>query len=414
MVTYLRQGLTNYPTSVTDGSIPTANAIIDVSEWAMALEPRKTPLLTLFGVGDPVDTRPLYWGQSYRVPLETTANEAIDNSETGIDVATGTGKYFQQWTVFEAIDFIAGSTTILDDDTREIMLVTSDPAADTLTVVRAQGGTSAVSHSNGCMIKIIGTAEPQLNTHSISPVVRGTQLYNYMQRFSGGVKADIAARNTPTWEHKSDPMLADFAEEQLRQKLLLEMAIWRGGRQAGDVATPLPAMFGGMDTFITTNVTDLSQSKLTPRLLESELRDLAKNTDGGAEGIMLLMSYNTAAIFDLMIDPVRLAKVDDTTISLYMERVKFRFGSFDIAVSHNAYDGSIWGVRKENFKVRPFKGANWHISRKDGSVHGVDHDEMYVSGDFTLQVIKEKSMFKLTGFNQDLDQYDSPWGASAA
>ncbi len=409
MVTTLRQGITNFPTSVTGGSIPDDSVIVDVSEWAEALEPRRTPLLTMVGIGEAIDTRPHYWGQSYRVALQTTAAEALDNSETGVDVATGTGKLFQKWSVIEVMDFVSGSTTIYDQSTRELMLVTADPAADTLTVVRAQGGTSAVSHNNGCAVFLVGTAEPQLNNHSISPITRGTRAYNYVQRFSGGVKADKAARNTPTWEHKSDPMLFDFAEEQLRQKVLLEMALWRGGRQAGDVATPLPAMMGGFDTYIVSNVTNMAQAKLTPRVLESELRDLAKNTDGGPEGIMLLMSYDTAAIFDLLIDPIRMATASDTSVSLFMERVKFRFGTYDIGVSHNARNGIIYGIRKENLKVRPFKGLNWHVSKKEGTVHGQDYDEMYVSGDFTFEVLKEASMFKLHSFNEDLNQYETPF-----
>jgi len=410
----LRAGLTNFPVSVTGGHIPDDNLIIDVSTWAEALEPRKTPLLTMFGMGAPINTRPHYFGQSFRVALETTVAEALDNSETGIDVASGTGKLFQKNTLFEVVDFIAGSSTILDQSTAEVMLVTADPAADTLTVERGYAGTSAVSHSSGAFLRIIGIAEAQLTTHSISPVARGTRNYNYVQRMAGGVKQDKAAQSTPTWEHKSNPMIADFEEEQKRQKLLLEMSIWHGRRYAGNNdTTPKPATMGGLGVFITTNVTNMAQAKLTPRVLEAELRDLAKNTDGGPEGLMLLMSYETAAIFDMLIDPIRMATANDNELNLTIERVKFRFGTFDIMVSHNAPNGVIYGIRKENIKVRPFEGLNWHVSKKEGKVHGVDHDEWYVSGDFTLEVLKEHSMFKLHSFNENLSAYDaySTWAS---
>jgi len=405
-VVTLRQGLNTFPTTVTGGATPDANKIVDVSDWAMALEPRKTPLLTLFGIGDPVNQRPFPWGQSQRVAIETNISGGIDNATTSIALATGAGKLCQKWTVGEIVDYLGSQPTVLDQTTREIVIVTADPAADTLTVLRGQSGTTAVAHSDGAKFFIIGTAEPENADHSISPISRGFQYYNYCQRFQGGVKADKAAQNMPTWESKTNPMLADFEEEQKRLKLLLEMAILHGGRQAGDATATTPATMGGIDTFITTNVTNMSQAKLTPRLLEASLRDLAKKTDGGPEGLMLLMGYDTAAIFDMLIDPIRMATASDTSLTMRVDTIKTRFGDFKIQTSQNVRSGVIYGIRPENFKVRPFQGLNWHVSKKEGSVHAVDRDEIYLSGDFTLQVRKEASMFKLYAFNEDLTQYD--------
>jgi hypothetical protein len=405
-VVQLRQGLNTFPTSVTGGATPDANRIIDVSEWATALEPRKTPLLTMVGIGDAYDQRPHYWGQSQRVALETNYTADMTNNQTTISLTTGTGVLTQKWSVIELIDFAVGSTTVLDQSTREIVIRTDDAATDTPTIVRGQSGTSGVTHVNGGKAFIIGTAEPENSSHSLSPITRGFQFFNYFQRFEGGVSADKAAQAMPTWEHPDNPMLSDFREEQLRLKVLLEMALWRGGRQAGDVATPLPATMGGLDTFLATNVLNMAGAKLTPRILESELRDLAKHTDGGPEGIMLLMSYDTAAIWDMLIDPIRMATADTTTLSMYTERVKFRFGTYEIGVSHNARNGVIYGIRKENLKVHPFKTLNWHVAKKEGSVHAVDRDEMYVSGDFTFVVQKEASMFKMWNFVEDLSQYE--------
>jgi hypothetical protein len=407
MVTTLRSGINTYPTSVSGGTTPDANKIIDVSTWAMALEPRITPLLTDIGLGPAIEQRPFYWGQSKRVAVQTGLAGAHNNSTTTLTATTGTGVILQKYMVLEIINFVAGSTTILDQTRREIVIVTAEPSGDTATIARGQSGTSAIAHDDLAQVNVIGVAEPELQFHTIAPVTRGSQLYNYVQRFQGGVKADIAARNMPTWEHKSDVMLADFREEQIKQKYLLEMAIWKGGRQAGDPSTPLGATLGGMDTFITTNVYNLAGAKLTPRLLETCLRDLAKSVEMGPDGIRLLMSYNTAAIFDQLLDPIRMATAQDKTATLYTESVRFRFGTFDIGVSHNAPDGVIYGVRTSKMKVRPFAGCSWHVSQIKGADNGADHDQMFVSGDFTLVVEQEASMFKLWNFNQDMNAYDS-------
>lgn len=401
-VTYLNQGQNTFNTG-SGGSTPSANKIVTVKTWAEALEPRRTPLLTKIGFGDPLDQRPWYWGQSQRTAKETTLGEAVSIAETEIDLASGAGVLCQVGSVLEVVDFIAGSTTILDQSTREIMIVT-DISTDTVTVLKAQGGTTDQAHASGAKVFIIGSAEIENGTHSLSAISRGFQFYNYFQRFQGGVSADKAVQNMPTWEHPTNVMLSDFKDVTADKKLELEMAVWRGGRQAG--STTVPALMGGMDTFITTNVTNLAQAKITFRLLEAELRDLARNTDGGPEGLTLLMSYNTAAIFDLAIDSIRQATASDNKITLALEKVAFRFGTFDIMVSHWCRDGVIYGVRPEKMKVHPFKGLDWHIGKKEGAVHGVDKDEMYISGDFTLVLQNEAAMFKIHTFNEDLTAYE--------
>ncbi len=406
-VTTYRSGQNTFPTSVTGGTIPDANRIIEVAPWAMALEPRKTPILTKIWSNETVEQRPFYWGQSQLVAVETVLGSAVTNSATTLPAATGTGVILQKYMMLEIQDYISGSTTILDPNRREIVWVSAEPSGDNATVARGQSGTSGIAHDQGARVNIIGVAAPELQYHTIAPTTRGFQYYNYVQRFEGGVKADIAAQNMPTWENPTNAMLSDFEREQVKQKYLVEMAFWRGGRQAGDPSTPLPATMGGIDTFMTTNVYNLANANLTPRILENALRDLARKTDGGPEGITLLMSYNTAAIFDALLDPIRMATADDTTVSLYTEKVKYRFGTYDIAVSHNCYDGVVYGIRWENLKIRPFKGANWHITWRKGQDHGADFDEKYCSGDMTLQVMREASQFKLYGFNSDLQNYNS-------
>ena len=407
MVTTLRAGLNTFPTSVTGGSTPDANRIITVEDWAMALEPRITPLLTDIGIGPSIDQRPHYWGQSKRVAVKTNLSGAHNNSTTTLTVTSGTGVILQKYMVLEIINFIAGSTTIFDQTRREIVHISAEPVADTATIIRAMSGTTAINHDDQAQVNVIGVAEPELQSHTIAPVTRGAQVYNYVQRFQGGVKADIAARNTPTWEHRTDPMLRDFEEEQKKQKFLLEMSIWRGGRQAGDPTTPIGATMGGLDTFILTNVTNAGGARLTPRSLEATLRDLAKNVEMGPEGIRLLMSYNTAAIFDAMLDPIREATAGDTTLTSYTDTVRFRFGAFKIGVSHNCPDGVIYGIRPEYMSVRPYKGLTWHVSTIKGQDFGQDNDSMFISGDFTFVLEREASMFKLWNFNQDLNAYDS-------
>ncbi len=403
MVTTFRGGQNTYSTSVAGGSVPPDNRIRFVSDWAMALEPWDTPMLTEIGIGPEYDQRPFYFGSSRRKPHVTNLGAGIAAGATTLTVAAGAGAALQKYMVLSIIDYIPG-TTRLDETTKENVWVSAEPATDTLTVARGQGGTTPVAHPAGALIEVIGTAEPQLQFHTLAAVTRGTQNYNEFQRFEGGVKADKAAQNMPTYEHKTNPMLADFEEETKFQKLLLEKAIWRGGRQAGDLATPLPSMMGGFDTFITTNVTNVGNATLTASVLEAEMRDLWKTVDDSAAK-RFVMSMDTATIFDTLLNPIRMATVNDTSATLMLERVKFRSGTFNVQVSRHCPDGVIYILDTKQMSVRPFKGLNWHISRKDGMQHAADHDERFISGDFSLEVRNERTMAKIHNFNTDLDQY---------
>jgi hypothetical protein len=78
------------------------------------------------------------WGHSdERVTSSATASEAMDTSETGYDVSSGTA-------------FSPGNTILADS---EQMLVTSI-STNTLTVVRAVNGTTAATHSSGISLDV--------------------------------------------------------------------------------------------------------------------------------------------------------------------------------------------------------------------------------------------------------------------
>lgn len=403
--TTFRSGQNTYNTGVSGGTQVTNNLRFDIEKWANALEPRRTPLLNRIGFGPATNRRPHYWGQSYLTPVASTVGSSF--SSTTLTVATGEGAYFQKYMVLAVTDYVSGTSGPLDETTREIVWVSAEPSTDTMTVVRAQGGTTQATHAVGAYIEIIGTAEPELQAHTIAPVTRGVRAYNYVQRFEGGVKADKAAQIGLTFEHgeTENPMMTDFKNEQNKQKFFLEKAVWGGARQAGDVATPLAAMLGGIETYITTNVVDLLGVPMTPRLIQTELILLATNTDGGPDGIELWMHPDTAAIFDAILDPIRMAGANDTSVSVYVETIKFRYGAFKLNTAYTCPRNRVYGLRPGQMQVRPYTGLAWHVSKKSGEMHGVDYDEIYTSGDYTFELMQEHSMFILKNFDQDLDTY---------
>ena len=92
------------------------------------------------------------------ISVETTLASNISNSATSMTVATGTGS-----ALMGGVTLAAGNvdtfTVALDVDTQneEIVYVTN-VSSDTLTIVRAQAGTSGVTHTAGASVKHVLTS----------------------------------------------------------------------------------------------------------------------------------------------------------------------------------------------------------------------------------------------------------------
>ncbi len=399
-LTHIRASENTYDTGISGGTIPLANKQIKVINWVKRLAPYETPLLSSIGMGEEINQDIFYWGQSYQTPQKTVSAEAIDGSETGIDVATGTGLYFNKYNVVMLCNYVAGTnSTQLDLTNKELVWVNQDVTSDTLTVERGYG-TSATTHDNGCHVEIVGTAMPQLTDYAITPITRGDQAYNLFQRFQTAAQADRAARKQPNYEDPSDILLADMAEKAKIEKIRMEKAIFYGARKRGIPGTK-PDTMGGLDTFIVTNVTDVGGASLSVYAVQNELRDLWKAVgDNGAT--TFVMGPDTAMLFDTIINPYREATMNDTTANLMLDSVKMRFGTFKIVMHRYCPEGTIYGLNFDHMSIHPFAGRNWDTEEVE--TQG-PYDKMGLSGDFSFKLDAEQTMFKLYGFNIDPDNY---------
>jgi len=113
------------------------------------------------------------------ISVETTLAAGISNSATSMTVASGTGS-----ALMGGVTLAAGNvdtfTVALDVDTQneEIVYITN-VSGDSLTIVRAQAGTSAISHTAGASVK-----------HVLSS---SDLIY-----FNNAIQSTVAAPGTPT------------------------------------------------------------------------------------------------------------------------------------------------------------------------------------------------------------------------
>jgi len=113
------------------------------------------------------------------ISVETTLAAGISNSATSMIVASGTGS-----ALMGGVTLAAGNvdtfTVALDVDTQneEIVYVTN-VSGDSLTIVRAQAGTSAIAHTAGASVKhVLSSAD--------------------LIYFNNAIQSTVAAPGTPT------------------------------------------------------------------------------------------------------------------------------------------------------------------------------------------------------------------------
>ncbi len=231
--------------------------MIGMIDWTEA------PLLKLLGLNGESKFRLLNfprtkveWLEDTMAPRSGTVNEALDSSETGVDVVAGQGDYLK-----------AGDVMLVDS---ELMYVSS-VATDTATVVRGFAGTTAASHSDQAAWKLATVARLEGADFTTGYTTSVTNPYNYTQIFSEAVKVTGSEQNdekygiSDTMAYHISKLMGDGGKAG-KLPILLQQAAYYGKRAAGS-STTARAM-GGIEQYVTTNVTNLSSAALTRKSIE--------------------------------------------------------------------------------------------------------------------------------------------------
>lgn len=401
--------ITSYPVSLS-GDIPgdaaTGHVKRAVVDYVENLAPMDTPLLKLIKKGKSYNIPKIEWITGADVQHTSAAAEAVDSSETGIDVTSGHGVRFQEYhtiAMYEPDE--AGNP---DFATRELMTVSSI-SGDTLTVIRAQGGTSAGTFSSGAVIEILASAIPEGEDFVLSPNAYGTFYYNYFQTVQKGKRISEEGNVTPNWEFDGSNHVARLMKNAgMEVKRELEKQIVQGGKQAGTNASGSSrraSMFGGINDFIVEggHVTNLTNNPLDIVDIENEGAALWE-TVGDEAAKKLLMNMQTVRMLDGTFDKFRINADTDKAGSLNTLFNKFetRFGVFEIVPTRWVPRGIVLGVNVDMLSYHPYEGMDW--TEKE---HETDGAYMWRSiyGRFTLKCLAPETMFKLYNFSTDMTDY---------
>jgi hypothetical protein len=407
MATVARATATSVPTSI-GGIIPgdaaTGHLIRDVNRFVENLAPQDTPILTrVMGNrgrrGRSGNQYKLEWGTSANLPHTSNTAEAMDTSETGLDVTTGHGVRFQVWDKIKVYELDANG--LPDVATTEEMLVTAI-STDTLTVVRGRGTTSGTAFSSGAHIEILGPALPEGQDFTVAPTVYGDFYFNYYQLWQKSTVVTMEAEVTPNQEFGRGEMARRVAQNTRRLKLEVEKSLVQATRNAGNLSTPLPGEMGGIRGFIpSANRTDAADNPITPYDLETVGATLWDSV-GDSRAKSLLMSMRTARYFDGLMNKYRQAGMDTTSANLQLRSFDTRVGTFNITPTRWVPEGIVIGVDFDNLSLVFYEGMGWQ--EKEHATNGA-YRQRTVFGKCTLMVEHPETMFEIHNFSTNLADY---------
>ncbi len=233
----------------------------------------EAPLLRLLGVNNESRFRLINWPRTKvewledtMSPRSTTAAEALDDSETGVDVATGTGAYFKE-----------GDVLLIDSE----LLYVSSVSTDTLTVIRGFGGSTAAAHNTGKAITLATIARLEGADYDTGHTTSLTNPYNYTQILSEAVTV-TGSEQVDEKYGINDTLAYNIAKligggDGIGQKgkagklpILLQQTFYYGKRAAGSASTA--RAMSGFNSYVTTNVTNAASAALTRKMIEDAMQ----------------------------------------------------------------------------------------------------------------------------------------------
>jgi hypothetical protein len=241
----------------------TGNIKRSIADAIAFIDPNEAALLDLFGVNNVKkfdfinQPNTKYEWLEDSMPVRTgTIAEAMDDSETGLDLTTGEGALLKK-----------GDVLLIDT---ELFLVSS-LATDTATVVRGYAGSTAAAHSNGAAWKLATIARIEGDDFTTGYTTTLSIPYNYTQILSEAVKV-TGSQQKNTQYGINDEMAKHISRligggygmgarnKAGKLALMLQNTFYHGRRYIGTDA--IPRSMGGFEYFVTTNVTDLSSVPL--------------------------------------------------------------------------------------------------------------------------------------------------------
>ncbi len=350
-----------------------------ITDYVAMLDPSDAPFVEAIGGLDGASSKFKFtasgikceWLEDTLAPLVGALSAAVtDASVTTLGVADG--NMFQPGHVLKIGD--------------ELVWV-SNVSGTTLTITRGFGGTTAAAHTVGALINIVSEARLEGAVSSDLGFTNFTSDYNYSQIFERKIKLTGSAPIQDVYGFV-DPYEYQAAKLMPEMMRLIELTL-QEGKRTGDVEHPttVPRAMGGVDVFLTTNITTAAVTTLSITNIENAIK-LAYE-DGASGQFTAIINptdfqritalYNNSSFIRFPPEQTRVGMVPATIVT--------PFGNVDFVVDRRQKVNKIYFIKPENMGMITLRP--WQI--KDLPADG-DFTASELIGEFSFAVKLPKSM----------------------
>lgn len=341
--------------SLTGGTRLSSMTIRLFAGFTEYLEPTEVPFTSALETGKTVDQKKIEWGTGFLSPHTVTLGASVSAGagNTTITLATGDGVKVQ---VTDLLRINTGGVI-------EHWWVTA-VSGDTLTVVRAMGGTSASAHTLATpaqTIEIMGPAAQENADSQIAPITKGALEYNLPQLFDYAVQVSNREDATPDYEFDGGSRYDTYLSRIMKEAAIdFEKTAFlgkRGAESAMTVGSGTPTTMGGLD-FFTDDRYDLAGVALS----ESHIRTLQRNkwrTVGNKMPTVIYTGGFLREALSSLFNANRYADVSDEKTTLVWTSVKTEYGVVKFQMSRYVPDGYAYFMNLKDIKIHPYKNGVW-------------------------------------------------------
>lgn len=256
-----------------------AGEFLDLSnELAEIIRRDNTAFISRVGISGEATETTHSWMEDLLNPNSATCAEALDNSETTLDVAAGHGARFKIGTLF-TLD-VLGFT--------EVMQVTAI-ATDTLTIVRGYGSTSAQAGTVGTSdpIRIIAHPAQESQDAPTDESRTRTKVSNFTQIFQRGIQVSHTMRSV-LQAGVADEFTFQIARRMQEIERELDSSVVLGIKSADVGSDTSYRSMGGVLEFANQagGNTNTTVENITPTVINAMVKQIWD--DGGAPNFILV------------------------------------------------------------------------------------------------------------------------------
>lgn len=380
--------------------------------WAEKYEVKETPITKLIPQAKKkYDQVKIRVGQRYNPHFETAIKATTANNSQNIDIDTTTN--LRVGDILEIVDYYTG-TSFLDYSTREIVRVESITDSDTIVATRDMDETSSGSwpvHPVDAYVRKISRASNLTDAFAQAPVHRGDFLYTYATYIESSVATTLQAKHVGSFEAREGYWQDDIANLTEDVKWWREQAFVSGRRMVGDTtSTPTKPHTGGgilwwlENNIVSTNIVDVADANLNIFHVDDILRSVY-NTNRRGPATHVLMSPNTAAIWNLLIHPLREAGMGDTSVTLRTTRIETEWADIKLVKTRNIPDGVMAFIDPSDWEWGAAEGVDWTVVKRGPQETGKATEEWAVFGQWAIICKDLTRQCLIHGFNTDLTTY---------